>query len=248
MHASFDRFPVRYARIAGIAYLAIILLGMFGEIAVRGTLVIAGNPAATLEAIAQAQPLWRAGIVGDLLMHVLDIPTIWIFYLLLKPVSHPLALLSTLFNMIQTAVLVLNKMTLLVPVLILGQAHHLGAFTTEQLQAISYLAINAHGYGFGFGLIFFGFACLVRGYLIIQSGFLPKALGVLLLIAGACYLVNSFALLLAPAFAQAIFPAVLVPAFVGELCLALWLLIKGVNLPQWYRRINEQAGHENLSR
>jgi Domain of unknown function (DUF4386) len=90
-----------------------------------------------------------------------------------------------------------------------------------------------HGYGFGIGLIFFGFACLVRGYLIFRSGYLPKTLGVLMLIAGLSYLINSFALILAPSFATLIFPGVLLPAFIGELFFCLWLIVKGVNAGEW---------------
>ena len=88
-------------------------------------------------------------------------------------------------------------------------------------------------YGFGVGLIFFGFECLVIGYLIFRSGYLPRALGVLMPIAGLCYLTNSFALLLAPALAARLFPWVLLPCFVAETSFCLWLLVKGVNVPRW---------------
>jgi len=235
MISSIERSPQRYARIGGVLYLAIIVLGLFGEAFVRGTLVVSGDATATANAIAASESLWRAGIAGDLLMHVLDLPVIVVLYLLLRPVSESLALLATFFNLIQTAVLVANKLNLLVPILLLGNASGLDAFTPEQLHAISYVAINAHGYGFGVGLIFFGFACLFRGYLIFKSGYFPKVLGLLMLLAGVSYLTNSFALLLAPSLASALFPFVLMPAFVGELGFALWLVFKGVNIEQWTR-------------
>jgi hypothetical protein len=95
------------------------------------------------------------------------------------------------------------------------------------------LAIRAHDYGFGVALIFFGCTCLVLGYLIFRSGYLPKTIGVLMQIAGACYLINSFAMLLAPRVANQLLPAILVPSFIGESSLALWLLVKGVNVAQW---------------
>jgi Domain of unknown function (DUF4386) len=237
MHAASTLFsaikqsPQRYARLAGVMYLAIIALGAFGELYVRGTLVVSGDAAATVTRIAAAQDLWRAGIVGDLLMHVLDVPVLVILYVLLRPVSESLALLATWINLVQTSVLVANKINLLVPLFLLGDANYLGAFSTSQLQALSYLAIKLHGYGFGIGLIFFGFACLARGWLIFKSGYLPKALGVLMVLAGLSYLSNSLALLWAPAFAAAINPAVLVPAFV-----ALWLVFVGVNVPGWGAR------------
>ena len=162
-----------------------------------------------------------------------------ILYFLLRPVSRSLALFATLINLVQTAVLVANKMNLLVPLFLLENSTYLTAFSLEQLHALSYLAIKAHGYGFAVGLIFFGVACLVRGYLIFKTGYLPKILGVLTAIAGLSYLVNSFALLLAPALASAMFPAVLIPAFIGELSFTLWLIVKGVNMEQWRRRMPE---------
>ena len=242
MIASIERSPQRYARIAGILYLGIIVLGMFGELYVRGTLVVPGDAAATSAAISASPLLWRAGIAGDLLMHVFDVPVIVVLYYLLRPVSRSLALFATLANLVQTAVLAANKMTLLIPLLLLESSNYLTTFSPEQLHALSYLAIKAHGYGFGIGLIFFGVACLVRGYLIFKSAYLPKILGVLMATAGLSYLVNSFALLLAPSFAAAIFPAVLMPAFVGELALTLWLIVKGVNMEQWRQRVPQFIG------
>ncbi|MGB7905620.1 MAG: DUF4386 domain-containing protein [Steroidobacteraceae bacterium] len=235
MISSIERSAQRYARIGGVLYLAIIVLGLFGEAFVRGTLVVSGDASATANAIAAGESLWRAGIAGDLLMQVLDLPVIVVLYLLLRPVSESLALLATFINLIQTAVLAANKLNLLTPVLLLGNASGLEAFTPEQLHALSYLAIEAHGYGFGAGLIFFGFACLIRGYLIFKSGYFPKVLGLLMVLAGVSYLTNSFALLLAPSLASALFPVVLIPAFVGELSFALWLVFKGVNIEQWAR-------------
>ena len=149
--------------------------------------------------------------------------------------SPGLAPLSAVFNVVQTAVLAANKLTLVVPLFLLNGTGTSASFSAEQLQALSYLAIKAHGHGFGIGLIFFGFACLVRGYLIYRSGYLPKLLGLLLVLAGLGYLVNSFALILAPALAAQLSPAVLVPAFVGELALSLWLIVKGVDRAQWGR-------------
>lgn len=237
---SVERSPQRYARIGGVLYLAIILLGMFGELYVRGTLVAPGDATATALAISNSPFLWRAGIVGDLLMHVCDLPVILVMYLLLRPVSENLALLATWVNLIQTAVLVANKLNLMVPLFLLDEVNYLKAFAPEQLHALSQLAIKAHGYGFAIGLIFFGFACLVRGYLIYRSGYFPKILGVLIFGAGLSYLANSFAALLAPALASLIFPAVLVPAFVGELSFCLWLIVKGVDVTQWKLRFGLQ--------
>jgi Domain of unknown function (DUF4386) len=237
MIASIERSPLLYARVAGVFYLAIILLGLFGEVFVGGALVVSGDATATANNILASPMLWRAGMVGDLMMQACDIPVIVIFYLLFKPVSKSLALFATLINLIQTAVLAANKLNMLAPLLLLSDASYLKAFSPEQLHTLSYLAISAHNYGFGIGLLFFGFACLAQGYLIIKCGFLPKVLGVLLFAAGLSYLINSFAQLLAPSFAAAIFPGVLVPAFVGESALCVWLIVKGINETKWKQQL-----------
>ena len=236
MTATFKSSPQRYARLAGVLYLAIILLGAFGELFVRATMVVFGNAAATANNIAASPSLWRAGIVGDLLMHVADLPVILLLYFLLRPVNENLALLATFINLIQTAVLAANKINLLLPLFLLADASYMKAFSPEQLHALSAIAINTHAHGFAIGLVFFGFACLIRGYLIFKSGYWPKILGTLMFLAGLSYLTNSFALLLAPAFADMIFPAVLLPALVGELSFCLWLIVKGVDVEQWQQR------------
>jgi len=238
MNPPFERAPKFYMRLAGLFYLAIILLGLYGEMFVRAKLVVSGDPAATAQAISGAKLLWRSGIVGDLLMQVFDIPVIVVLYLLLKPLNKGLALTATYINLIQTAVLVANKLNLLVPLFLLGGSSHLTSFSAAQLQSLSYLAIKAHTYGFAVGLIFFGVACVLRGYLLFKSGYVPKILGVLMLLAGLSYLINSFTLLLAPSFAAVLSPGILLPAFVGELSFSLWMIVKGIDLAPWKLRID----------
>lgn len=228
--------PNFYARIGGLAYLFIIIAGAAGELFIRNTLLVQGNAAATANNIAASPLLWRIGITGDLLMHVCDLIVAIVYYKLLRPVNKDLALLSVLFGLIQTAVLVANKMNMVMP-LLLENADYLKAFTPEQLQAWTYLSVKAHGYGFGIGLIFFGFECLIDGYLIIRTGYLPKVLGIMIQIAGLCYLINSFAMILAPNLANRISPAILLPPFVGELSICLWLIFKGVDLVKWKERV-----------
>jgi uncharacterized protein DUF4386 len=225
--------PQAYARGGGILYLIIIAAGMAGELFVRGSTVVSGDATATARNIMASPALWRAGIAGDLVMHLCDVGVMLVFYVLLRPVSKNLALLALLFNLVQTSVLVANKLNLLLPLFLLGDAEYLKAFTPEQLQALSYVAFRTHDYGFGFGLIFFGAECIVVGYLIVRSSYLPRTLGVMMATAGVCYLTNSFALVLAPTLASRLFPVILLPSFVAELSMALWLLVKGVDLPKW---------------
>lgn len=222
---SFETSPQTMARIGGIFYLLIIVFGALGQIFIRGALVVPGNALATAEKILAAQSLWQFGIFGDIMMHIFDLPVMLAFYVLLKPVKRNLALLALLFNVIQTASLVANKSNLAMSLQLIQSG--------EPLLAFQY--IKLHDTGFGIGLIFFGFACLIYGYLIIQSGYLPKVLGALLMMSGASYLLNSFTLLLFPAYSGAVFPVLLL-ALIGELSTSLWLIIRGVNLPAWERR------------
>lgn len=175
-------------------------------------------------------------------MHVCDVPLILIFYVLLRPVSRDLSLLAAFFNLMQTAILAANKLNLVSVLLLLERSDSLNGFQPHQLQALAFLSLALHEYGFGIGLIFFGVRCLVVGYLIFRSGYFPKTLGVLQVIAGVCYLTNSLALLLAPALANKMFPAILLSAFVGELSMCVWLLVKGVNAPKWDDRARSGPG------
>lgn len=211
------------ARAAGSIYLQIIGLGLFGEVFVRGALVVGGDPAATAVNVLRSEHIWRIGIVTDLVMHVLDVPLIVFFYLLLRPVNPALALLATVFNIVQTCVLASNKLSLVGVLSLL--ATPMGPNAGELGKSLALVAVDLHGHGFGIGLVFFGCACLVRGHLIVKSGYMPRALGVLLQLAGVSYLINSIALLLSPPLAAALFPAVLLPALVGELALSSWLLL-----------------------
>ena len=173
---SAEASPQRYARVGGVLYLIIIVAGIIGELFVRGSIVVSGDAAATANNLIASPSLWRAGIAGDLVMHVCDVGLMLVFYVLLRPVSKNLALLAVLFNLVQTSVLVANKLNLLLPLFLLNDAAYLKAFSPQQLQALSYVSLRTHDYGFGFGLIFFGVECIVVGYLIVRSGYLPKVL------------------------------------------------------------------------
>ena len=231
----------KIARIGGILYLIIIAAGISAEILVRSKLILPGDATTTANNIMASEQLWRLGISADLIMHICDVPLMLIFYILLRPVNKNLALLAVLFNLVQTAVMVANELNLLTPLFLLGDSAYLKIFEPHQLQSLAYIAIRANGSGFGIGLIFFGCECVILGYLIFRSGYLPRTLGVLMQIAGLCYLTNSFAQLLAPKFAQILFPAILAPSLIGELSFCLWLLIRGVNVKNWENNLTKQT-------
>lgn len=235
--------PQLYARTGGLLYLLIIVLGGFAEGFVMNSLVVAGDAAATAHNIMASPGLWNLSVAGNLLVPVLAVAQTWIFYLLLRPVSRQLVLLSVFLMLVSLSVEAVSKLFLLAVMPILASVNHPGAFEPLQAQALAHLSLVLHDIAFNIALIFFGVGCLVDGYLIFRSGFLPKLIGLLMQLAGLCYLIACFAALLAPAFADAITPAILIPSLIGEASFCLWLLIKGVHVAKW----RERAGMEKTN-
>jgi Domain of unknown function (DUF4386) len=225
--------PQVYARIGGVLYLIIIVIGFCSGFFLREKLVASGDAASN---IVVSEWLWRISIAGDLILLVCAVALTLILYVLLRPVNKNLALLAVFFNIVELPIEAASKLCLFAALFLSGNADYLKAFQPHQLHALVKISLKLHDYGFGIDLVFFGFACLVYGYLLFRSGYFPRALGVLMAIAGLSYLTNSFTLILAPAYAGAIF-FILVLALIGELSLCLWLMVKGVNVPKW----NEKA-------
>ncbi len=217
--------PVRYARIGGALYLVIIVAGIVGPLLTSAQLIVPDDVDATARNIAASPELWRLGIGANILMQLCDVPVMLILFLLLSPVNKNVALLALLFNIVQTATLVANQLTLVAAQLL-----------SADQPGLTDIAIQAYSYGEALGLVFFGFTLLSVGYLIRHSGYLPWILGLLIQVAGASYIVNSFLLLAAPDVDVANI-ALLVPIFVAELSLALWLLVKGVDASKWELRV-----------
>ncbi|HKN33800.1 MAG TPA: DUF4386 domain-containing protein [Terriglobales bacterium] len=232
-YSTIERSPRLYARVGGALYLIIIVLGLFGEAFVRDRLLVRGDASATAANIRSMESLWRFHIAAELFLLVCAIVLLLILFVLLRPVSRDLTVLAAFFNLISIGIEAAITMYLVQALFPLQNSGYLNAFTPEQLYAMATLTLKSHGYGFGVSLIFFGCFCVVIGYLIFKSGYFPKAIGILMQIAGFCYLTDSFALILAPALADRLFPAILLPAFVGEASLCLWLLVKGVNVEKW---------------
>jgi uncharacterized protein DUF4386 len=232
--------PRALARLAGVLYLVIIAIGLWGELFVRGKLVVEGDAVATAANLRSQESLWRWAIAGELVLLTCAIIVLWILYVLLRPANRELAVLAVLFNLVAIAVEAATTLRLLDALFPLGDRPYLAALASEQRYALTNLALRSHAYGFGISLFFFGGFLLVAGYLVYISGYLPKAIGLLYQLAGVCYLANSLVLIVAPAFADRAFLVILPPAFVGELALAVWLLLKGVDVAAWQRAAARQ--------
>ena len=238
---SVETSPQVYARIGGLLYLVIIVLGLFGEAFVRGRIVVSGDAAATAANITSMESLWRFGIAAEFISLVCTIALAMIYFVLLRPVSKELNLLATFLRLVSIVVEAVAALGLVAALFPLGNAAYLKAFTPEQLYALASLAIKSHSYGFSVSLLFLGCTFLIHGRLIFRSGYLPKALGILIQVAGVGYLTNSFVLILYPAVANQVFLAIIAPVFVAEASLSLWLLVKGVNVQKWQERVGMGA-------
>ncbi len=238
MDGAAEASPRLWARTAGAFYLITIIMGVFAEVFVRGALVVRDDATATATNILAHETLYRFGLSADLVMMASYLAVTLLFYVLFKPVGRRLSLLAAFFSLVGIAVLAANSLNHLAPLIFLGSAHYLSAFQTSQLQALALMFLKMHAGSYSIADVFFGIDCLIIGYLIFKSGFLPRTLGVLMAIGGLSYLIDSFAILLSPILAARL-PDVIVLGGIAELSLSLWLVVMGVNVSRW----EEKATH-----
>ena len=225
--------PQPHARLTGALYLYIMGAAMFAEVFVRGKLVV-GDPAVTWRNIAASEPLWRLGVVANVSVTLCDIAVATLLYLLLRPVSRPAALTAAFFRLAYSAAMAANAVFLLGPLGLLGGAAGSGAVAAQSQTLIMY-SLQLHAAGFQVALVLFGIHLALVGGLIARSTYLPRLIGAALVVAGSCYVANSVIGMLTPPLAHSLFPWLLLPGFVAEASLTLWLLIAGVGSERWAR-------------
>src|SRR5262245_50304267 len=191
--------PRWQARIAGILYLILIVVGAVGY-TIHSKLFVWNDAAATARNILVSEQLWRLSFAAMLVMLACDVAVAAIFYVLFKPVNRTLSLIACAFRLVLVAIIGVSLLGRYLPLLLLKDPAA-AAFETDQAQAMGLLSIKMFERGFDIALVFFGFHCLAIGWLIFRSRFLPRFLGVLLLIAGLGYLIGTFGRLVVPALA-----------------------------------------------
>jgi hypothetical protein len=221
------------ARIAGFCYLIVIVTGLFSEVFVRQALRVSNDALATAQNIQANEMLFRWGFVADLINFVVGIPTVIIIYHFFKKYNAILLQIAMAFVIIQTAIIAVNLLNQISPLLLLGNDTYLNTFQQNQLATLSLLSLNIQSQGYGIGLVFFGFYCILIGYVIFKTNAIPRILGVFYAMAGLCYLINSFTMFLSKGFANPFFIYLAIPIFLGELSLCLWLLIKGIDISKF---------------
>jgi Domain of unknown function (DUF4386) len=219
--------PRLKARAAGAFYLLTFLSGGLVLFA-RGGLVVNGDAAATATNILAHEPLFRLGFAADLIVVAAYVAVTALFYELFKPVNRSVSLLAACFSLVGCAIQASACFFQLAPLVVLGNARYLSVFNADQLQALALLSLKLGAQAFNIPFAFFGCYCLLIGYLILQSTFLPRILGALMIFGGCGWLT-----FLSPPLAAYLFPYILAPGVLGEASLTLWLLVMGVNVQRW---------------
>jgi len=215
------------AIIAGIGLLLMAIIAPFAEFSVRQGLIVPGDAATTAHNIMANEGLFRMAICVYLIVAMLDVVVAWALYVFLKPVNKSLSLLAAWFRVVYAGILTVVLVNFVTALQLLSSADYLSAFGTDQVYAQAMLFLNAFSDGWNIGLAIFGLHLLILGYLVFKlSGYMPKILGVLVMIAGLGYLIDSFGKLLSPTYDAniALF------TFIGEVLLIFWLFFKGVRI------------------
>jgi Domain of unknown function (DUF4386) len=221
------------ARMAGVFQLLEAVTASFPGVFVLGRLVVDGNAAATAANIVGHERLYWLGFASSLIGVACHVAWALLMYELLKPVNKSLSLLAAFLVFVCCAMQALTSLFYLAPLLILQGGSPLSAFTAEQLQSLALMFLKLNQYAYNIDLVFFGLWCVLTGYLIFRSTFLPRILGVLLAISGLGWVIYLY-----PPLAYHLFiPYIASASALGEIPLEFWLIVMGVNVERW----NEQA-------
>ncbi len=228
--------PATYARIAGVLYLMITVAAILAHFVIPEQFIVPGDAAATAANIAANETAFRLGAVGsELIILLSEIVLAVVLFELLKPVNKTLSLIAAVSRLAMTTIHGLNLLNYYFVLQLVNGADSRTAFAPEQVNTLMTLFLDAHTTGFTIGIAFLVLHVLILGYLIVQSGYFPKALGYLFLAAGVGYLVDTVGLLLVSSYTTT--PALIALLIaVAEIAFPLWLLVKGVNIDRWQDR------------
>lgn len=211
-----DGLHNKTARLAGILYLSLIPLGIFGIIYVPSSLIVTDDITTTISNIIENETLFRGSIIGALVVQLVNIILVVLLFKVFRKVNTVMAALMVIFSLLAVPIAFLNEINNLSVLYLLGQSN-------ESQDLIS-VFLNLHEQGIIIAQVFWGLWLFPLGYLVYKSGYLPKFIGVLLIIASVGYTVDSFTLIFLPQF-KITFSAF---TFLGEVIFPLWLLIKGI--------------------
>jgi hypothetical protein len=221
------------ARLAGLLYLIAMATGLFAEFYVQfpSTLVVSGDAVKTASNIMANERLYRIGIANNIITFAIDVVLILALYVLLRPVNRNLALLAVFFRLVETTVACVAIINYYVAMQFVGDADHLKAFDSNQIQALSILH-DTYALTFIIVAIFLGLGSTIFNYLLFKSGYIPKVLAAWGIFSSLLLLISQFAIVIFPEVEKTIIPACYGPIAIDEIALGFWLLFKGANIPK----------------
>lgn len=214
-------------RVAGILYLLLAVFGPFGLVIMPTMLIVNGDAAATASNILASEGMFRLAIVSGVMVALVEIGLVVVLYQLLRPVNQTLSLIAAFSRLVMAVVQAINLLNYFAVLLLLSGADYLNVFEPDQINASVLLFLNLHSVAANLWQIFFGLHLLILGYLIFRSGYIPRILGILLLIAASGYLISSFGNVVFPDYHATFTQIILVFTVIPELALMAWLLVKG---------------------
>jgi hypothetical protein len=226
--------PAALARTAGALYFVVIAAGVT-TLMLRQGLFVRGDGAATLANIAAHEANYRLALLAELAASIVYLGVVVLLYWLMKPASPKLSSLAAAFGGAGCAIGALALLPLALPLVALDPGAAMPASTQ---QAVTLLGTALYSYSYKTALIFFGLYCLSLGILTLRAAFLPRLLGLLLLISGISWLTTGIATFVSPDLARAVGMIALAGGGLGEALFTLWLLVAGVSNARW----REQAG------
>lgn len=220
----------RAARVAGFLYVLMGLFAPFSLIYVPRTLIVRGDATRTADKVLAHEMLFRLGILGELFSAVVFVLLVLALYRLLCGVNKAQASVMVAFVLVSVAVSFLNVVNSIAALTLFQGADFLSVFDRPQRDALGMLFLGLHSRGLAVNQIFWGLWLFPLGVLVMRSGFLPRILGILLIVNCIAYVAASLTALLLPEHSEVV-SRVLLPALFGELWIMLWLLIRGAKVP-----------------
>jgi hypothetical protein len=238
VHSTMAIPPKTYARIAGILYLIIAVVGGFSILYVPSVILAPGDAAKTAANLLANQGLFGLGVLADIVVMTTEIVLSAMLFVLFKPTSPTLSMIAMVSRLTMVLVMAINLLIYITPMLLLRDVDQ-GGLGIDQRQAAAQVLFEAHRYGIYIWDIFFGMHLAALGYLIVKSGYFPRLLGLAIVIGSLGYLLEG--LLKVTFFENAALGTavvvLLVVASVSELAFALWLLVRGPNIAAWEKKL-----------
>jgi len=219
------------AKLVGFLYLIQMALAIFAEMFVRARLIVPRDAVQTAANLTASGRLFRFSLAGDLMIYASVVVLFWGLYVILKPINKDVALLAVFFRIVEQAVLAVTTLTGFVALRLLSNAEYLSVVDTPQLQALARACLAMYGTGLSIGFVFLGLGSAVFSYVWLKSGYIPRAIALLGIVASLLLTVMTLITMVFPRVYAVLGMSYMMPMFLYEVGLGLWLLVKGLRTP-----------------